>query len=187
MSASKGEGSSSEMSFINPDQVPFLNELYKGGSKMLNKPKYKKMFRRNVLKPSMAGFAGIMQGQGNPELLNQIQIGTDLINENYTENILPTLGSNAAMVGQRGSGRQGVAQGIAAREAMRQQSDLTSNMLAQDYAASQDRILQALSLAPSLGGLPWQPMLQQRAIVGNPTVLNQGRSSEESKGLGISF
>tara|TARA_R110000851_G_scaffold155159_1_gene297506 strand:+ start:2022 stop:3098 length:1077 start_codon:yes stop_codon:yes gene_type:complete len=69
----------------------------------------------------------------NPVLQAQIESGQQGINRNLSENILPSIASGAVGTGNVGSMRRGVAEGVAARGAMEQGSDMATNMRANAY------------------------------------------------------
>jgi hypothetical protein len=89
---------------------------------------------------------------------------------------------SAGAFGQRGGGRQGVAEGIAMRDASRQGGQLASDMLSQDYQQRQQRALGALSLAPMMGGLGFSPLSNLAQLIGNPAILSQATNQSQSRG-----
>ena len=115
-------------------QLPFLGQL------------------QNQQQAAMGNLGQFAQ-QNNPYLNSQIQqFGAD-IGRNLRENILPGLGSNAQMAGQRGGSRQGIAEGLAAQGAQRQFAQGATNMRSQAYGQQQQA-------AQALAGLSNQTMGQ---------------------------
>ncbi len=176
-------------SFVDPSQQPFLDFLRQQGQGLAQQQLGGGSgFQQNVLNPAMQALAG--QLGGDPNLLNQ-QIGAaqQSISENLAQNILPTIQSQAGSVGQLGSSRQGVAEGIALRDAARQASDVELGL----RTDAQRRQLQALSLAPMVGGLQFQPLQNLAGLIGSPTLLNVGQSRSRgttrggSSSKGLSF
>ena len=107
---------------------------------------------QNQQQGAMAGLQQFAQ-QNNPYLNSQIQNFGQDISRNLRENILPGLGSNAQMAGQRGGSRQGIAEGLAAQGAQRQFATGAANMRSQAYGQQQ-------AAAQSLAGLTNQTMGQ---------------------------
>ncbi len=180
-SKSRSSNRQSSESFIDPSQQPFLDFLRRQGQGLAQQQLGAGSgFQQNVLNPAMQALAG--QLGGDPNLLNQ-QIGAaqQSISENLAQNILPTIQTQAGSVGQLGSSRQGVAEGIAMRDASRQAADVELGL----RTDAQRRQLQALSLAPMVGGLQFQPLQNLAGLIGSPTLLTQsrGRGSSSSKGL----
>ena len=108
--------------------------------------------------------------QNNPFLQQQIgQLGQN-IGQQYREQILPGIGSGAQMAGQRGSSRQGVAEGIAARGAMQAFSEgatgLQNNAYNQQLNAAQ--ALSGIGMQGTLGasGQNLQALGMQGALMG---------------------
>ena len=69
----------------------------------------------------------------NPLLDQQIDQGYQDINRNLSENILPSIATGAVGTGNVGSMRRGVAEGVAARGAMEQGSDMAMGMRSNAY------------------------------------------------------
>jgi len=69
----------------------------------------------------------------NPVLQAQIEMGQADINRNLQENIMPGIATGAVATGNTGSTRRGVAEGIAARGAMEQGSDLATMLQTNAY------------------------------------------------------
>lgn len=199
MSGSKSESSSGTVSrgstdtFVDPNQSPFLQDLFRQGADLAGGQLGAGSEFQNFQSAAMGALQGMFQPstQANPFLQGQIQQGQNLINENLQQNILPSVQSSAAGMGQQGGGRQGVAEGIALRDANRLSSDFTQNLIGQDFANQQQRSLQALGMAGNIGGLAFQPLNNLKSILGNSTVLSRGRtgsdSSSESKSASAGF
>ena len=177
---SKSRAESQQTTFVDPNQAPFMNDLRRRGQELADQQNQPgSQFQQDVLNPATQAFGDFLTPQQNPFLQGQIEAGQGMITENLQQNILPSVGGAAQGAGQLGGGRQGVAEGIALRDANRQSSDFTRDILAQDYQAQQQRALQALTQAGNIGGLAFQPLQNLAQILGNTTVLSQGTS--ESK------
>lgn len=133
---------------------------------------------------------------GNNQWLNSFQNPTNdptftnyanMIGQQYNEQIMPGIQSDAIAAGGLGNSRQGIAEGIAARGA----GQALSNFGAQAYSGQQDRSLQAgttmlnnqLIGAQQLQQMPWYNLNQYKGILGNPTVLGGGGSSSGTTGV----
>lgn len=187
MSGGKSESSDQQQStgstFIDPNQAPWLQQLSQMGFNQLEQSGGD--FQDNVLNPSMQTFQQLLGGGQNPHLEEQIQQGQSMINRNFTENLLPTIGGNAQGVGQLGGSRQGVAEGIALRGANEQSSNFTSQMLGDDFNRQRESQLRALGMSGGMGGLAFSPLQNLAQIIGRPTVLAENQSSGESESKSV--
>ena len=187
MSGSKGSESSASFSesFVDPKQSRFLKDLYKKGFRTLDRNN--RNFRRRILNPATSSFKKMLNPEQNPALPGLIDQAQFYINENLTENLLPAIGDEANMYGQLGGDRQGIAEGIVTRDALRLGEEASTNLIAQDYERQQAQILQALSLAPSIGSLAMQPLTDLSQILGRPTVLSRGQGEGEGEDKSLGF
>jgi hypothetical protein len=187
MSGSKSESTSQNQStndtFIDPTQAPFLGDLFRQGSDLAGGQMGAGSDFQNFNSAAMGALQGMFQPnqQNNEFLQQQIGMGQNMINENLQQNILPSVGSGAQASGQFGGGRQGVAEGIALRDANRQSSDFSQQLIGQDNQQQQQRALQALGMAGGIGGLAFSPLQNLRGLLGNSTVLSQGQSTGGSE------
>ena len=207
MSGSFGqsESQSQDSTFVDPAQQRQLNRLRNQGAGVVNQqlgPNADRGFelqdllfnqgigaQQNLLN---AGGAG-----GNPVLQGNIDQLSNQLNRNFTEQINPTITGEAINSGGLGGGRQGVAQGIAARgtqEAIAQGTQaLQSNAFGQSLQANQSAIGNLGNLFQTgTAGFQNQfaPLQNQAAILGRPTVIGRGSSSSKatdmSGGIGAS-
>lgn len=180
-SESSGQGSSQNQTFVDPSQMPFLNYLREQGQGLAQQQMGEGSgFQQGVVDPAMGAWQGALQMQQNPFLQGQVQQGQELINRNFQENIMPTIGSGAAGAGQRGSSRQGIAEGIASRSAIESQANFAENIYSQDYQQQQGRMMQALGMSGQMSGLGFSPLQNLQQLLGNPTILGQGQSQQTS-------
>ena len=183
---SESQNQSSGGTFVDPSQSPFLEFLRSQGQGLAQS----QLAGGGGFGALQGGAQGLLQSlfQGQqgptPGLENQIQQGQSSINRNLQENLLPSIGGGAAAAGQRGSSRQGVAEGIALRGAGEQSANFEQNLRFQDFNQRQDRNLQGqlagLSLAPSIGNLGFQPLQNLAGIIGGPNNLSKSQSSGQS-------
>ena len=188
-SSSRNKSGGQSGTFVDPNQQPFLDFLRSQGQSLAGQQLGGGSDFQQFAGGAQNALMSFLQPQQNPFLQGQIEQGQGLINRNLQENILPSIGGGAASAGQRGSSRQGVAEGIAARSAIEQQSQLSQNLLGQDFQGQQQRALQALQFAPQIGGLQFSPLTNFAQILGGPNNLAQssqfGRGSSNSKELGF--
>lgn len=102
-----------------------------------------------------AGFAGdlfsgkYLDPRTNPALQGTIDAATRPIFEGLTEQILPGIRGEAVTTGNMGSSRQGIAEGMAAREASRAAGDVGSQIAYQGYNSGLQAMLQNLGMLPN--------------------------------------
>lgn len=182
---------SQNRTFVDPNQQGFLNSLFQQGAGLAGQQLGAGSGFDQFTSSAMQNLQNMFQpsAQANPFLQQQIGMGQNLINENLQQNILPSVGSGAQVAGQFGGGRQGVAEGIALRDANRQSSDFAQNLIGQDFQGQQNRALQALGQAGNIGNLAFQPLNNLRSILGGTTVLGEGAAQGGSSGFsgGSSF
>lgn len=181
MSGSKSTSRSQQNTFVDPGQQPFLDFLRGQGQGLAEQQLGADSgFQSGVVNPALQAFQ--QQLQGDPgQLEAQIEQHQFGVTENLRENLLPLIGSSATATGGFGGSRQGVAEGIALRDASRQQSNIATNLTGQ----AQQRQLQALQFAPQAGQLAFQPLQNLAQLLGGPTVLGQGTGQSQSKSLGF--
>jgi hypothetical protein len=224
MSGGHSKSSSKAQSFVDPSQAPFLGALRQQGLQTLQgQGQFDQDFFTQLAgglqsqgAQGLQGLGDIIGGNnpfmqqlaqrsqaGNPELDALIQQTQGDIGRNFQEQILPAIGGAAAGLGQRGGSRQGVAEGIAARDAQRLASEASTNLRFQDFGQQTAAAQAALAnqqgaigqLFPALGaqfGLGTAPVtapflgLQQLAgILGPANILNTSKSSSFSMHGGV--
>lgn len=87
--------------------------------------------------------------QTNPALQQTIDAAVRPINEQLTEVALPAIRSQATGVGQVGGSRQGIAEGMAIREAQRAAGDTAAGIATEGYGQGLDAMIRGLGLAPT--------------------------------------
>lgn len=92
----------------------------------------------------------ILDPSSNPALQNWINTSTRPLVEQYNEEIMPAIGSGAADVGQFGSSKHGIAQGLAARGLSNATGDVTANIANQGYSQGLQTMLAATGMAPQI-------------------------------------
>jgi hypothetical protein len=186
ISSSSNDSRQGSSSFVDPSQSPYLSYLRQQGQGLAGQqlaPGGQFQQGLGQQQQALGGFLGAPQQ--NPYLLGQIESGQNLINENLQQNILPGIGSNAQLAGQLGGGRQGVAEGIAMRDANRTGADFAQNLLGQDYQQQQARSLQALALAPSINQQGFSPLMNFGNLIGAPNNLQQAYGSSTGRSSGL--
>lgn len=137
-----------------------------------------------------------MSAFNSPIYQNVLQSTLNPFIRNFQQSILPGIRSEAIGVGQPGSSREGIFQGLATQGLMQNMSDISSQFANNAFNQGINQRLSALGLAPSIGQYNYLPsqMLQQiggqqqaqdqamrnapftfgqymQALAGNPTVL----------------
>ena len=218
MSGGHSKSESQQSTFVDPAQAPFLAQLRNQAQGLQGQQQQQGIgtqdFFNQAIQP-LQGAAGqgigelgqIIGGQnqfqqqlatasqqGNPFLQQVIENTQGDISRNLTQNILPAIGSAAGLAGQRGSSRQGVAEGLATQDAQRLSAEAATNLNFQGFgqqlgagqaalgnqqaAISQlPQALQAqLGLSQAQVAGPFQNLNQLQGLIGAPSILGQGDS-----------
>ncbi len=91
--------------------------------------------------------SSLQGGSLNPYLSQLISTGLRGQNQQFQENVLPGIRSEASAAGQVGGSRQGIAEGIASRGLADAQGDLITRLLSSDYEAARTERGNALGLS----------------------------------------
>jgi hypothetical protein len=86
----------------------------------------------------------------NPNLQGAIDASVRPIYDNLTERALPAIRGEAITTGNFGSSRQGIAEGLATREASRAAGDTASKLAQSQYETNVNAQLKALGLLPTV-------------------------------------
>ena len=186
---------SQNSTYVDPVQQNYLRGLYRQGQGIVNQQLDPNAQQGFALQDQLYGQGQQAQGNllqagnvnNNPVLGGQIDQLSTQLNRNFNEQINPTITGEAINAGGLGGGRQGVAQGIAARgtqEAIAQgTSALQSNAYNQSLQANQSAVGnlgQLFQTGTSGFANQFAPLQQQAGILGRPTVLGQGTSSSKT-------
>lgn len=218
-SQSTSSGSSQASTFVEQQQAPFLDFLRNAavgqfGAEQGQLGQFgeqsQQLFGQG--QQALGGILGAdnpflqqLQGQagGNPELV-AAQTGqlSDVLSQQFLEQINPAITSESIRGGQLGGGRQGVAQGAAIQGQQRalaagnvgfQQADAQRALQAglgggQLFGQQQGQQLAGVAQLPGLQGLLQQPFNQQlqsllglTQAIGGPNVLSQQTSQQEAQ------
>lgn len=230
-----GTSSSNSSSFINPAQAGQLSNLYNYAGGLLNQfqgnPQsliagftQPQMQGQQAALSAAAGPLTQMAGQGqqawgqalnadptqSPFFAQSLQASYNPFIRNFMQNIIPGIRSQAVGVGRAGSGREGIAQGMATQGLLQQLGDMTSQMGQNAYNTGAQQRLGALGLLPQImqsqlapaevmqgvGGqqqamnqqyamAPWQLGGLFQSLLGGPTVLNQSSGQSQSSNGGL--
>jgi hypothetical protein len=93
----------------------------------------------------------------NPALKQAIDAAARPINESLTEKQLPAVRGEAALRGQYGGSRQGIAEGIAMKGASQAIGDASAKVANEGYANGLDAMYRTLGLAPQTSDLQLSP------------------------------
>jgi hypothetical protein len=116
--------------------------------------------------------------QYNPALQGTIDATTRPIVQNYQEKILPGIRSDAISSGNFGGSRQGVAEGIAARDVSTAIGDTAAKTTEDLYKTNIDAQLKAMGLAPVVQGALTAPGQAQSAVGDVQQAMSQAQLNE---------
>lgn len=88
----------------------------------------------------------------NPNLQGAVDAAVRPIYEGLTEKALPAIRGEAVTTGNFGSSRQGIAEGMATREASRAAGDTASKLVQSQYETNVNAQLKAMGLLPTVQG-----------------------------------
>jgi hypothetical protein len=128
--------------------------------------------------------------EGNPYAQASMDSATRQITDNFTQAVLPQLGSAAQRNGAWGGSRQGIVEGLAAGETAKAVGDTAANLAARNYETSLNTFGQGMSIAEGIRGQD----VQQRQIQSQErlakfqgdlelAVANRQISSEEAQAM----
>lgn len=205
-----GSSQSSKMnSFISPDQLPFLKDLWSQATGQIlgeglgaaDTAGGQRLMGDVYQNPFMQGIQQFARPD-NQMVQNNMNLLGHGLTQNLQNNLLPTIANTAIQSGGFGGGRQGVAQGLAlqgTQQAFQQGSaDIMNNAYNQAQQAAlgggQLAMQNALGGVGALGQLQQQqlaPLMSLAQILGSPTVLqsskSKGGSSSTSSNFGFGF
>lgn len=177
MDKQSGSGDSTQTSKVWGAQSPFLEQLYQRGGDLMEG------FTPQTQVPgqAMQAWGQQLNPQANPYLNDMTQVFRDQLGQANMG-----AGGQAAATGGFGGGRQGVA------EHLNQQKYATNvnQFLGNQYQGDMNRAQGALGMTGQMMGLdPWQQQMQAMQqganLIGSPTVLGEGSSSQRSSGFGV--
>lgn len=87
--------------------------------------------------------------ESNPVIGDYVKSARRSLDDAFTENVLPGIGSQAIAAGGYGDTRHGVAQGIATGKFMNATKDLTSNIYNNAYNTGLDAMTRGIALSPT--------------------------------------
>ncbi len=122
---------------------------------------------------------GVLYPGSNPALQSATEAAIRPITEEYTQSVLPNIRNNAAQAGQVGSSRQGVAEGMASRDFMRQVGDTAAQMQNENYQKGLDVFSRGMLLSPQMAQLQTVPS----QLLGAVGTQQQGQEQAELNAL----
>jgi hypothetical protein len=105
------------------------------------------------------GLNQVLSPQSNPYLQQWMQASVDPLVQAYSNTVMPALRSGGIQSGQYGGSRQGIAEGLAANDLMKQIGNTTANIGNAGYQAGLDTFSKTLATLPQTmqaGTLPAQ-------------------------------
>lgn len=163
-------------------QNPFTNPMLGMGYGQLgnvNQYLNNTMSGQNALQQKDAQAGGVLSNYqqmvgpmtGNPQLDAMVNAAQTRTAQNFNEQVMPQISTNALSNNAFGGSRQGIAEGLAADRLQQQMGDIATGMYGQAYESGQNRALQGagqqaglntnVSLANSQQGLQAQMLNQQ--------------------------
>lgn len=161
------------------------------------------LFAGNFQDPGVAAAQGFMLDPNflvnNPHMEAALRAATDPLTAAFEQTILPNIGSEAQSVGQVGSSRQGIAEGIASEALLRQIGATGASFSNQAFRDAMQAQLQALGIgaareqtglsatlegleaAPAVAGLQFAGPQALEAVGTQRQMLAQSRLSEEAQ------
>jgi len=158
-------------------QSPYLEDLYAQGQQALGGA----IEQNNQMIPGIQeAFGNQLNPQGNPYLGDMAESGLGQLQQNFGQTLSQIRGG-AVSTGSLGGSRQGVAEGIAARDMGTQATNFMSSLFGNNYQQDQNRSLSALQLAPQMANQQFAPLAGYQQLLGGPVALNQSQGRSESK------
>ncbi|NIS77748.1 MAG: hypothetical protein GTO00_09080 [Deltaproteobacteria bacterium] len=117
----------------------------------------------------------------NPALARATEAAITPLTEAFTQSVLPNIRSGAALAGQPGSSRQGIAEGIASGNFLRQVGDTSAQLQNEAFRAGLDVFSRGLLTAPQTLNLQTQPFSILDIIGGQRRDLSQALLTEEQE------
>lgn len=99
----------------------------------------------------------IWDPSANPALAGAVDAAVRPIYDNLDERVLPGIRGEAVQSGNFGSSRQGIAEGLATREASRAAGDTASKLVQSQYDTNVNAQLKAMGLVPTIQGAQTVP------------------------------
>lgn len=188
-----GTSAGSGRSFISPDQLPFLKDIFQRAQDFSNQSGFagqdplqsegqnNALLAASGLSPLINGaqsanqflLGDVLNPASNPFLQSTASAATRPIFEGLTQNILPAIRGGAAGTGNVGSSRQGIAEGLASQGALRSAGDASSSIFSNAYGQGLGALVQGLGLAPQTAQLGLLPSNIQQQIGGQRRQLSQ--------------
>lgn len=174
---SQGSNSFTDAQSVWGPQAGHLQNMYNQGQQIMNNFGPYQQQAQGVYDTAVGGYEQMM----NPGINPQLEAYQRQVQQNLTDNILPTIQGSAGMAGQMGGSRQGIGEGLALGRGNQQIVDMAANLYNQDM----NRTMQSIQMAPGLANMgmniPWYGAQQYAGLLGAPTTLG-GASGSSSFG-----
>lgn len=179
--------------FISPLQRPFLEDLFNRAQDVTGQGNFvgfdplqvagqeNALSAARGLSPLISGaqsanqflLGDVLNPASNPFLAASARAATQPIFEGLTQNILPAIRGEAALTGNVGSSRQGIAEGLAAQGAQRTAGDISTNIFSGGFGQGLNALIQGLQLAPQSAQFGLLPSQIQQQVGGQRRELRQ--------------
>lgn len=163
-------------------QSPYLADLY-GQAQNIFQSGGNQSWAQGLLGEGSGAIQSLLNPGPNPLM----EVYQRQMQQGLEQNILPTIRREAMGGNMIGGTRQGVAEGMAAQEAINAQSEFAARL----YNEDRNRMLGTLTQMPGIMsagmGVPWYGAQQYAGILGSPTTLDLGSlSTSQSTSQGSS-
>jgi hypothetical protein len=189
-----GKSSSSGSSFINKDQLPFLQNLWGGGQNLMNQQMGsgfgQQMFgNAQDLYGQGQGFLNTLQGpyQQSDSATSQIAALQQQLGQ-QSGRLMNQVGQTGVQAGQYGSSRGQIGRGMVAEGAQNALASGAGQIMGQDQGIQAQSALGGLNSLQGLYGLgqspymsQWMPYSMQSGLLGSPLA---GQQSTQQGGIG---
>jgi hypothetical protein len=195
-----GEDSSSSSSstFISPDQLPFLQNLWSGGQGLMNQQTGSQfgnqmMGNAQGLWDQGQGFLNTLQGPYQQSESAQAQIASlqQQLGQ-QSERMMGGVGQQGVQAGQFGQSRGEIGTGLVAEGAQNALAQGAGQIMGQDQGIQAQSALGGLNSLQGMFGLgqspymsQWMPYSMQAGLVGNPAM--EGKSKNQSSAWNMSL
>jgi hypothetical protein len=167
----------------NPDKVwkvqePYLKGIYGTGQNMMNQQLASGSQFQQQFGDLSKAWQSQLAGAQNPYLTGMASNAMNQISRQFNEQIMPSLLGAGNQAGQLGGQRWQQMQDSAVRAAAEGMGSAANEVYGRAWDSGLAAQSQAIGQGSQVMNTPWNPILNQAAVVGNPTVLGQGGSSE---------
>lgn len=141
-----------------------------------------------IANQAMGGYSTLLNAanvNNNPVLQQYIQAALRPLTQQYEQGVLPGIRADALATGNYGGTRQGVAEGIAGQELLKQSGDVTTNITNNAYNTGLQALLGAISQGQNLTGLALAPSVAVGSVGAERQAQAQAQLNQPQNALQI--